>query len=151
MTTESRPAKEGNMVRTQDQIVARLRTENARDYFGWASGDLLEWLDFERAKEFLKEGVTEEQWNESRKDQKPVRQQAIDYMPFAWEKANDERGLSAGRSMNHYCNWLWLMGEDELAQSMLTYQYYGKENLIRVCEFLGLDHKQWDDGERSNG
>lgn len=137
------------MIRTQEQIVERVRTNRERDFLGMAVGDLVEWLDSEHAKEFLKPEATEESWASSDKP-KPVREQMADYMPFAWEKANNCRGISAGRSMNHYNNWLWLIGEDKFADSLLDYEYYGKDNLVRICEFLGLDAKQWDDGRRVN-
>lgn len=137
------------MNRTQEQIVERVRTQSQRDPFGMTGMDLLEWLDFEHAKEFLKPEVTAEQWA-GREQPEPIRDQMIKYMDFAWEKANNCRGLSAGRSLNHYNNWLWLLGEDQLAESMLKYEHYGKENLRRVCEFLGLDASKWDDGVRVN-
>ena len=33
-------------------------------------------------------------------------------MTFAWDKANNERNLSAGRSINHFEVWLWLLGDE---------------------------------------
>lgn len=136
------------MNRTQEQIVERLRDDRI-DPLGWASSDLLEWLDFDHAKEFLKPEVTAQSWADTEKP-KSVREQMIDYMPFAWEKANDCRGLSAGRSISHYQNWLWLLGEDELAEQIRDYEYYGKDQLVRICEYLGIDSKQYDDGIRVN-
>lgn len=138
---------ERTMARKPPEIVSRLRS--GRDFFGWANADLLEWLDFDHAKEFLRPEVTAEEWGK-RDAPKPVWNQMVDYMPFAWDKANNCRGLSAGRSMDHYSNWLWLIGEDQLSESLSDYEYYGKDNLVRICEFLGLDPKQWDDGIRSN-
>lgn len=130
------------MNRTQEEIIERLRTNESRDPFGFTSSDLLEWLDFENAKEFLKEGTSKEVWDEVVNKRKPVVDQMKGYMSFAIEKANDERGLSAGRSMCHYQNWLWLIGEDSLAEEMPTYDDYGKNNLQKVCEFLKLDSSQ---------
>lgn len=137
------------MNRTQAEIIERLRTNKKRDPFGWATMDLVEWLDFEQAKEFLKPDVTAEQWKEHYKP-KPVRDQMVEYMPFAWEKANDCRGLSAGRTLDHYSNWLWLIGEDKMSESITNYEYYGKDNLAELCKFLGLESSQWDDGRRVN-
>ena len=71
-----------------------------------------------------------------------------EYMEFAWEKANEFRGLSAMRSMHHYTAWTWLLGDD--FGNLLQYDYYGKDNLIRICEHYGWDHTKWDDGVRSN-
>jgi len=137
-----------DVVRTQDEIVARLRTEKERDPLGLARGDLLVCLDYAHAKEFLKPEVTEAEWAEDTKDVKPVREQMIDYVPFAWQKANDCRGLSASRSMNHFTNWLWLIGAD--LGDLMDYQYYGKDKLVAICKYLGLDPAKWDDGVRVN-
>lgn len=138
------------MIRTQEQIVERLRSNDERDPLGFSFSDLVVWLDYEHAKEFVRPEVTAAEWAEQHGSPKPVRDQMIDYMPFAWEKANNCRGISAGRSLNHYQAWLWLLGEDGLADSLSGYQYYGKNELTRICEFLGLDAKQWDDGARVN-
>ncbi len=137
------------MNRTQEQIVERVKTNDRRDPLGFALADLVEWLDFQHASQFLQPGVTAEIWNDREKPQ-PVREQMIAYMPFAWEKANGCRGISASRSMTHYAAWLWLIGEDELSNSLEHYDCYGKDNLVRICEFLGLDPKQWDDSRRVN-
>jgi hypothetical protein len=78
----------------------------------------------------------------------------LEYMPFAWDKANDMRGLSAGRSVQHFVGWTWLAGDDELSawcDDNSNYQHYGKEILVRICEHYGWDWRQWDDGVRTNG
>jgi hypothetical protein len=47
---------------------------------------------------------------------------------------------------------MWLMGNKALeGMEEIEYEHYGKEKLIYVCEFFGLDWKQWDDGVRTNG
>lgn len=74
----------------------------------------------------------------------------IEYMPFAWEKANNCRGLSAGRSLAHYTAWLWLDGDNEIWPTLEDYEYYGKDKLVEICNYLGIDSKQWDDGIRKN-
>jgi hypothetical protein len=71
-------------------------------------------------------------------------------MDFAWDKANNGRGISANRSIAHYQAWLWLLGVEWCDTLMDDYEFYGKPQLIRICEYLGLDPKQWDDGERVN-
>lgn len=118
-------------------------------FAGMVSGDFLEFLDYAHAKEFLKAGVTEEEFMKTA-PKEPTRENVIatmlGYMPFAWEKANGERGLSAARSMYHYTNWLWLLGnEDELnlAEEIGDYDDYGKTNLRTICEKYGWDWKQW--------
>ena len=74
-----------------------------------------------------------------------------EYMEFAWGKANGKRGLSAGRSMDHFSIWLWLDGEDDLAQSIRQeYEFYGKPQLVQICAYLELDPSKWDNGIREN-
>jgi len=71
----------------------------------------------------------------------PVRDQMVDYMEFAWEKANDERGMSAYRSMAHYTSWLWLDGDEYLWKTLEGYTDYGRPQLIEICKYLGIDWK----------
>jgi hypothetical protein len=73
-----------------------------------------------------------------------------EYMPFAWQKANDCRGLSAMRSMMHFRAWTWLAGDDLPDALFEDYGFYGKDVLVRLCELYGWDHRQWDDGRRVN-
>jgi hypothetical protein len=148
--------EEKNMIPTQDEIVARIeaRKETA-DMFGFEMGDLLEWLDYEHAKPYVKPETDPEKWQ---REYKPLTREAIleimkDYMEFAWGKANDYRGLSASRSICHYTAWTWLAGDHELNKFVANddnYQHYGKEILVKICEHYGWDHKQWDDGVRKN-
>ena len=137
-------------MRTNEEILARY-LDRSEDVLGWASGDLLAMLPYEVAKPHLKEDVTEARWAEV---QKPNTREAIlaqlkNYMPFAWGKANDMRGLSANRSIDHMRNWVWLLGDE--FPDHIEYEHYGKEILIALCEKYGLDWKQWDNGVRING
>ena len=141
---------------TQDEIVAQICKVSADDIFGFETGDLLEWLDFDHAKEFLKPDANEAKWNENFKvlTLESIMSMMLGYMDFAWSKANGFRGLSAGRSISHYTAWTWLAGETELSaycDNDDNYQHYGKEILVKICEHYGWDYKQWDDGVRSNG
>lgn len=142
------------LTRTSEDIVARIKEIGPEDFFGWEGSDLVAYLPFDMAKQFLKDDATAEQWAE---DDRPTTRESVvaeivDYMPFAWEKANDQRGISANRSISHMRAWTWLL-DDGTYEKMeaLEYQHYGKEKLVSVCESLGLDWEQWDDGERTNG
>lgn len=134
-------------MRTQQEILSRMKEVEKDDFFGYQRSDLLSYLDFENAKPFLKDEVTAEQWQKESRSPKEV---MIDYLSFAWEKANDKRGLSASRSMDHYTSWLWLDGDEELHKTLSNYEYYGKPQLIEICKYLGVDHLQYDDGVREN-
>ena len=41
--------------------------------------------------------------------------------------------------------------KSDLAEEIREYQAYGKPQLVKICEFLGLDAAQWDDGVRTDG
>lgn len=144
-------------MRTQQEILSRigeLGKEGVMDFFHAEKGDLMDFVEFEHVKDFLKEGVTEKEWEECRKEltEETIKQQMIDYMKFAWEKANGCRGLSASRTMSHYTAWLWLLGDETVKEfgNLQDYQYYGKDNLVKLCQFLDLDSNVYDDGIRSN-
>ena len=138
-------------MRSQEEIVARLKARKKGDVFGWEWEEYLAHLDFEHAWEFLKPGATAEQWAEVTKDELRPAERIRDYMPFAWDKANGCRGISAARSLMHLVAWTWLDGKDELSRELEgDYEHYGKEKLRRVCEEYGLDADQWDDDVRVN-
>ena len=134
-------------MKTQDEIVNRILERKDNDFFGWEIECLISYLIFENAKQFLKNDVTEMEWKRETKTPKQVMK---DYMPFAWEKANDKRGLSAGRSMCHYKAWLWLDGDEEIYPMLEDYNFYGKPQLIEICNYLGIDPSEYDDGVREN-
>lgn len=135
-------------MRTQDDIVTRLEARKPNDFFGFEWQEYIWFLDFEHAKPYLKDSVVECDWEVEIKTPKEI---MIDYMEFAWEKANGCRGISAWRSLAHYTAWLWLDGDDELWKTIIDdYEYYGKPQLIEICEYLGIDSFKWDNGVRVN-
>lgn len=135
-------------MRTDDEILSRIEVVKENDWMGTQIGDLIVRLPFDKARPYLKPEVTEADWKPASRDRDALLAQMLDYMPFAWEKANNERGLSAGRSMDHYSAWVWLAGDD--LGDLLEYEFYGKENLRRICQQYGWDADQWDDGRRVN-
>lgn len=144
-------------MRSQEEIVKHIRERTSHDPFGFEIGDLYIQLDFNHAKEFLKEGTTAKDWNEGRMaadNDQVIIEDMKRYMVFAWEKANDCRGLSANRSVMHFLGWTWLVN-DNLYQRIKkewdeNYCHYGKEILIMICEEYKWDWKKWDNGKRVN-
>ena len=137
-------------MRTQEEIVKRIKERKKNDMFGWEIGEYIDCLDYEQAKPFLRKEVEKEDWKPERIN--PIKE-IKDYMPFAWEKANGCRGISASRSLRHMAAWLWLDGKDEFLKKwndLRDYEYYGKPQLIAICELYGIDWKQSDDGVRTN-
>lgn len=139
--------------RTQEEILKRIDEIKDEDFFGFQSEDLLAFLTYENVKPWLKEGVKEDEWKQLTDPVDRIK----DYIPFAWEKANNCRGLSAGRSIEHMKAWVWLDGNaDLLKQLEQDYQYYGKPHLVKVCEVYGIDWKAldnnyWVNAEYENG
>lgn len=135
------------VIRTQEEIVARIEERTADDWLEFETSTLKRHLDYTHGKKYLKGDMREEDWT---KKDNPV-EEMHDYMAFAWGKANDCRGLSANRSIEHCISWLWLAGEEELLkwvedEYLNNYQHYGKDILAHICEHFGWDWKQWDDG-----
>lgn len=137
-------------MRTQDEIVARIEKRKANDVLSFEVPQYVSFLNFDTAKPYLVNEAVSEEWN--KRDLSNIRDVMTDYMEFAWDKANGCRGISAGRSMMHYQAWLWLEGEwtETEIDALDDYEYYGKPQLIKICEHLGLDASKWDDGERTN-
>lgn len=139
----------GRRMRTQDEIVARIKERGKEDLCGFEVNELKLFLDYEHVKSYLKEGVTD--WE----PRVYFAQVMLSYMEFAWGKANNCRGISACRSIMHYQAWLWLAEEDDLLawvdkEFESNYQHYGKEILVHICDHFGWDWKQYDNGRWVN-
>lgn len=143
--------------RNQDEIVARIEAIRDEDVFGFAIDVLVGYLDFDHARPFLKQGCTRKTWEGFDKPP-PPREAALDYLPFGWEKANNNRGISANRTITKMVEWFWLMGDDEFAEALGAamsgggsdlvngeYQFYGKPQLVAISERLSFDWRSHDD------
>jgi hypothetical protein len=145
-------------MRKQEEIIQRMQhliDGTIPDLFGVQVHDTVVFLTFDNAVEFLVDEVTEEHWNSTvhKGTDEKVKDAMLEYMPFAWEKANNCRGLSVSRTMDHYIAWLWLLGSETVLNAvgdLTNYEYYGKDNLVLICDYFNWDHSKWDDGVRSN-
>lgn len=104
-------------MKTEQEIVERIQTRKDA-LFDFTLDALLPFLSFENAKPFLQEHVTAEQWEDART---PLTRENViraiqGYLPFAFEKAEDQRGLSASRSISKMQAWLWALGDDEMVE-----------------------------------
>lgn len=128
-------------MRSATEILSRIKSDKT-DFFGFATGALLEFLTFGEAQPFLKPDAKESDWTMrwDRSDE-GVKSCMRDYMAFAWGKAGDHRGLSAGRSIEKMEAWIWLLEDDDfLAQlAQVPYENYGAPKLKAICERYGLD------------
>ena len=127
-------------MRTQEEILARF--EKADDIFGTQKSDLLDYMSFENAKPYLKEDYVkqvesgEEKWEVSTDPKKEI----LEYLDFAYDKAEGERGLSAGRSMLHFKTWIWLDDEifyNEIIGMIDNYTNYGIPTLDKISKHYG--------------
>jgi len=127
-------------MRTQEEILARF--EKADDIFGTQKSDLLVYMSFENAKPYLKEDYVkqvesgEEKWEVSTDPKKEI----LEYLDFAYDKAEGKRGLSAGRSMLHFKTWIWL--DDEIFYNKIigmidNYTNYGIPTLDKISKHYG--------------
>lgn len=128
--------------RTQTEIVEMVRDIQASsgDLFGVTTMHLVNALDYDLAKEFLKPDVTREDWVPQFKTREDVIKAAEDYLDFAFEKAANERGLSASRSVDHYGAWVFLACTREEHNEFAEHEYgwYGVAQLMKAAELLGL-------------
>ena len=136
-----------NISKTQDEIVTRIKESKAYDVFGTTAGDLIGYLDFDHAREFLKPDCTREMWEEHPHltETTEALEEIKAYMPFAINKAKNGRGLSALRSMIHFSNWIWIVGDEGHFPDLFNYTDYGLPHLKLICERYGLDWKEMED------
>ena len=135
-------------MRTQEQIVEQIENRKGDDILGFETREYLNFLEFEHAKPYLKEGTKPEQWGQPTENStKNILSIMLDYMPFAWKKAKNCRGISASRSISHYVGWIWML-DDGFEIDADSYCHYGKNLLREICKQYGWNPKQWDDGIR---
>lgn len=123
------------IIRTQDEILNHyLNVVKEYDPIGFTHEDLLDYLDFEHIKPYLKEEAqnkenAEEEWNKDVDLSKAyVLNTMRGYLSFAFEKAECERGLSANRSICHFINWAWLIDDDLYKELIRRYEHeYGDD------------------------
>ena len=138
--------------RTPAEILARIEAVSGNDWMGTIRSDLLAFLPFDVAKVHLGPAADPAEWAAYVAEQKPPLVQAEEYMAFAWDKANNCRGLSAARSLDHMAAWLWLAREDDFLAALRldAYSHYGKPQLRAICERFGWDWRALDDGRWVN-
>lgn len=138
-------------MRTPEQIKARIAEVKENDWLGTQVGDLVGMLPYEHAKPYLRDEITEEEWDETLRKADPLKS-IKNYLPFAWDKANNCRGISAGRSLEHIKTWLWLAGynSETISNFFDDYSYYGKEQLVIASILVDFDWHEQDNGQWVN-
>lgn len=146
---------------TQDEIVARIHEQKDGDALGFEWHEYASALDADHADVFCKDDADMSKWKQVYPDEAAVREAMRHYVPFAWEKANDCRGISSNRSISHYIAWCWLIGDREFSKELedlydTRYQFYGKPLLVRICDkycwpWKPLDNGRWSSDEEEAG
>ena len=102
-------------------------------------------MDFETAKKYLKKDYVkqveagEEKWEATKETPK---EKILDYLEFAYEKAEGERGISASRSMLHFKTWIWLDDDkfyNEIISDIVDYSDYGISVLDKISGHYGYE------------
>jgi len=127
-------------MRTQEEILKRFK--EVKDIFGTQRGDLISYLTFENAKIFLKEEYVKKVENEEEEWEVLIdaKKEILDYLKFAYEKAESQKGLSAARSMLHFKTWVWIDNPDfykEIISDINNYYDYGLPTLDKISAFYG--------------
>lgn len=143
------------MTPTAEQIVQRIRDRVEEDFMAFETGEYIQCLPFELASEFLPPTVVASEWVPREHSRETVLKIMGTYMPYAWEKANERRNISANRSIMHYIAWTWLVGDTELSEWIdqqydANFVFYGKDILVRICQHYGFEWEPLDNGERTN-
>ena len=146
------------IIRSMEEIKQKIKTGFENDVFNFGIYDLMDALPFEEAKphlskEFLKDPKAEEKFNKERLVSKvDVLKKMEDYLPFAFKKAENQRGLSADRSVRHFAAWAWLIDDDfyQEIEKMYDENYYpyGLPILKRVEEWIKQQKASLQEGVR---
>lgn len=135
-------------LKSQEEIVAKIEEITADpQMFDFRTDIFISCLSYDNAKKYLipefieKYEKGEEKWIFPSPLIK-VAQDFVDYMAFAWGKAENQRSLSASRSINKLSAWLWVLDRSDLETLIDNdelYNPYGAPALIAVCEKLGIE------------
>lgn len=103
-------------MRTIEEIRTRLEEalDDPHDMFGAKAERLIAALPFEEAVSAgLNPSIDEEEWaKRATLTEDSILAAFVDYLPFAMGKADDHRGLSAARSIQHMEAFVFLLGDD---------------------------------------
>lgn len=148
MKTEELITKNNLKLRSQDELSKKFdELRKTVRFIDFRPEVLINYLSFENAKPHLKEEYVKEveagtkQWEQITSIEKCA-EDFLNYMKFAWGKAEDERAISASRSIQKLGMWLWIMNRDDLRRTIEDddlYNPYGAPALIEVCNQMGIE------------
>lgn len=122
-------------LRTEESILERVR--QCDNFLGFDKEVLVPYLPFSLANQFLVEGAKEEDWQPVANEVEAIFKEALDYLTFAYGKAQNHRGISASRSVDKMTEYCWLLGDDEDVVGNADWGQYGVGRLFAAAKFLG--------------
>ena len=127
-------------MRTQEEIRSHYDATRDDDFLGFMAVVLVSHLDYGHCRDLLKDSVTEADWSAKPVDRESVLEEAREYMArIGWEKVEDHRGISTGRTCQKMSVWMWLLEEPHLAVLALddgAYSPYGAPILKEICDYF---------------
>jgi len=139
------------MIPTADQIIERIKDRKKGDMLGFEWQEYCPYLNYEqlvRAGVEFKEDLSDTDKKAINDvtvlDRDKIIEQMRDYMPFAVGKAENQRGISASRSLSHYVAWIWLAGDFDFSKEIDENHNsagdgdYGLWILEKICEKYGF-------------
>ncbi|TDD77706.1 hypothetical protein [Actinomadura rubrisoli] len=134
------------MTRTPEEITARIKGIDADgDWLGFRREVLVQALDFEDARAYLRADATEQEWNLQRHDD-DLWAAAARYYEFALTKIEGHRGISANRSVDKLGEFAWLLGRDDVIDVMdaAGYPQYGAPKVKAFGDALGMPFPEYE-------
>ena len=129
-------------MRKPEDIKKFMEKFDKEDFFGVIAHDCIRCLPYDAAAEYISDDVTADDWDALYlKNEEEVISEIIKYLPFAYKKAENERGLLAIRSLQHFLAWFYCLGVDEMVSTihyMMNSDYapYGMPILQRIEKWL---------------
>ena len=122
------------------QIKAHYIEIEPDDILGFATEVLLAYLSYDFVKVHLKPGTKRSDWEPLELSRQQILEEFSSYMQFAWGKAADHRGISAGRSITKALAWLFILGDEEgrMAVKNGSYKNYGAPMLLYISNRYGF-------------
>lgn len=125
---------------TPEQIIEAYETIIKRDDIFGEYSSCLNYLPFENVKPYLKEGVTEKEWDENRKNDEDLRNDFKHYESWWREKIEDERGISVCRGKAQFAIRMMLAGCPEWKEIFtMDGGWYQRGAFKKVAELFGFE------------
>jgi hypothetical protein len=143
-------------MRTVEQILERIKDVDRgfTDLTGAERTRLVCYLPYSTAGPYLNDGTTEKDWDVSPLDEDYIRSQVVEYLPFAFDKAEGHRGISTVRSLSHLRALFWLLGDDGVVAAIDSpemYPQYGVPVLMLAAGRVDYDVSSLSEAVKNMG